>query len=167
MPRKKQSNFWTTLPGVLTAIATLITAVGGVIAIIINIPKTATVINPPPPPPTSLPVGIEITATISPQKAVDIAFKAKSIAPTGAPIRIYKRRTASGSIVWAPVVLYTDNTVANIELSKYKVNDWDPELVPVNEPSWQCLNPREINSPIGTDIKFPGTDIKIPVLDCT
>jgi hypothetical protein len=61
-------------------------------------------------PPLPQSVGIEITATVDPGKAVAIVQKAKTIAPKGAEIRLYKRRTEAGTIAWASIVIYTDST---------------------------------------------------------
>src|SRR5262245_18245817 len=75
------------------------------------------------------PYGIELTALTDPHRAVQDAEKAKSIAPPGAEIRLYKRMTRQGTIAWAPVVVYTDSSIASNDRSRYEgKNDWDPEL---------------------------------------
>jgi len=110
MTKQRQGGFWSTLPGVITAITGLITAVAGLIAalyaahIIGNTPTPAEPrvvegekVGPPvASPPT--PYGIELTAVTDPRNAVLIADKAKSIAPAGAEIRLYKRITNKGTI---------------------------------------------------------------------
>jgi hypothetical protein len=165
MPKKSASGFWSTAPGVITAIAALITAVGGFIAVVfgpnilaemkkrgdheVNKSPGGT-LNP-------LPFGIELTAASDPQNAVKAADQVKSIAPKGAEIRLYKRITSKGTIAWAPVVLYTDSSVASAHRPQYEVNGWDPELVTID--TW-CPNPRPITSPTGIPLT-------IPILDCT
>jgi hypothetical protein len=104
------------------------------------------------------PYGIELTALTNPNDAVADAEKAKLIAPPESEIRLYKRLTRSGTIAWAPVVIYTDSNVASNERSKYKgLNDWDADLVTLR--TW-CPKSRQIPSPTGTPLK-------ISVFDCT
>ena len=167
MPKKVESNFWSTVPGIISAIAGLVAAVAGLLGVlwgqgflsgkrdnshVIEIEPQS-----PTPMPMPMPYGIELTALTDAANAVLATEQVKTIAPKGASIRLYKRRTNKGTIAWAPVVLYTDSTVASTDRHRYEVNDWDPELVTIS--TW-CPNPRPIPSPTGVPLS-------IPVLDCT
>jgi hypothetical protein len=109
--------------------------------------------------PDLTPYGVDLVALTDPFQAVQDADKAKAIAPAGAQIRLYKRLTRAGTFAWAPVVLYTDNSVAGNELAKFKgQNGWDdPKLITIR--TW-CPKSRSIPSPTGTPIN-------IAVFDCT
>jgi hypothetical protein len=166
MAEDRPSGFWSTLPGVITAITGLITAVAGLVAALYAANIIGGTSTPPDrrvveatrdgPPPPAVPYGIEVIAVTDPLNAVRIADKAKSIAPPGAEIRLYKRITNRGTVAWAPVVLYTDSSIASNEIAKYKLDGWDPEVVTLV--TW-CPNPRSIPSPTGTPLT-------IPVFDC-
>jgi hypothetical protein len=165
MPKKVASNFWATVPGIISAIAGLVAAVAGLLGVLwgqgfLSGKRDDPHVNPHVgeiEPLTPLPYGIELTALTDPANAVLATEQVKTIAPKGASIRLYKRRTNKGTIAWAPVVLYTDSTVASTDRHRYEVNDWDPELVTIS--TW-CPNPRRIPSPTGVPLS-------IPVLDCT
>jgi hypothetical protein len=111
------------------------------------------------PPLTDLsPYGVELTALTDPVQAVRDTDKARSVAPAGAEIRLYKRMTRAGTVAWAPVIIYTDSSVASYELARFRgLNDWDPDLVTIR--TW-CPKARPISSPTGTPVK-------VAVIDCT
>lgn len=68
--KNDKKAFWSTLPGILTAIATVITAIGGIIAVVVNRPPTVapTATAPPIVSPTATPVPPRPTDTPTPEE---------------------------------------------------------------------------------------------------
>ncbi len=91
----------------------------------IDRPSIATPTQIPTPAPPSAPAvtddfGIALIASSTPQVAQENANKAKSFAPPGAKITLYKRGP-----LWATVVIYSDSLAAGVDLPKYKTEpDW-------------------------------------------
>jgi hypothetical protein len=106
--------------------------------------------RPPPPAQTSAEqFGIHLITSSTPQVAHENAIKAKSVAPEGSKILLYRRKNS----LWATVVLYSDNLAAGADLPKYTKNpDWSDAQV-VHLENW-CPNPGKVvlglPSPIGT-----------------
>jgi len=84
----------------------------------IDRPSIATPTQIPTPAPPSAPAVTDDFG--SPQVAQENANKAKSFAPPGAKITLYKRGP-----LWATVVIYSDSLAAGVDLPKYKTEpDW-------------------------------------------
>ena len=111
--------------------------------------------QPTPRPPPSEQFGVALMASSNIYVAQETLVKAKSVAPEGSKIQIYKRMNS----LWATVVIYSDNSVALADLSKYIKNpDWRDAYV-VSLENW-CPKPAQLDlvyqSPIG----------KLSTLDC-
>jgi hypothetical protein len=106
-------------------------------------------------PPASQQFGVALMASSDLSIAQQTLLKAKSVAPDGSKIQIYKRKNA----LWATVVIYSDNSVALADLPKYAaVPDWRDAYVVYLE-NW-CPNAAQLDlvyqSPIG----------RLSTLDC-
>jgi len=105
--------------------------------------------------PASEQFGIALSASSDLLIAQQTLLKAKSIAPEGSRIQIYKRRNA----LWATVVIYSDNSVALADLPKYAANpDWRDAYVVYFE-NW-CPRAAQL------DLVYPSPIGKLSTLDC-
>jgi hypothetical protein len=65
--------------------------------------------------------GVHLITSSDPKVAQENVIKAKSIAPEGSKILLYKRMNS----LWATVVIYSDSLAASADLPKYtKDPDW-------------------------------------------
>jgi hypothetical protein len=99
--------------------------------------------------------GVALTASSDLSVAQQTLLKAKSVAPEGSKIQIYKRKNA----LWATVIIYSDNSVALADLQKYTANpDWRDAYVVYLE-NW-CPKAEKLDlvyqSPVG----------RVSTLDC-
>jgi hypothetical protein len=106
-------------------------------------------------PPASEQFGVALMASSDLYVAQQTMLKAKSVAPEESKIQIYKRKNS----LWATVVIYSDNSVALADLSKYTANpDWRDAYVVYLE-NW-CPKAAQLDlvyqSPIG----------RLSTLDC-
>jgi hypothetical protein len=117
--------------------------------------SAGTQIPQPPSTPPSDQFGVHLITSSTPQIAQENAIQAKSVAPEGSKILLYKRMNS----LWATVVIYSDNLAAGADLPKYTKNpDWKGAQV-VRLENW-CPKAEKLV------LVFPSPVGSLSALDC-